>query len=76
MVHLKFISVEPNVKKKKNKYGTDDKSPLKIFKSYLDDIFSILRGTTKYIRKMFEETNKLHNSIKFTRNHTSPFDEA
>ena len=25
---------------------------------------------------MFEEMNNLHNSIKFTMNHTSPFNEA
>jgi hypothetical protein len=58
------------------KYGTDDKSPLKIFKRFLDDIFSIFRGTTKNLHKMFEEMNNLHNSIKFTMNHTSPFNEA
>ena len=58
------------------KYGTDDKSPLEIFKRFLDFIFSIFRGTTKDLHKKFEEMNNLHNSIRFTMNHTSPVDEA
>ena len=59
-----------------HKYCTDDKNPLKIFKRFLDDIFSIFKGTTKDLHKMFEEMNNLHDTIKFTMNHTSPPKEA
>ena len=54
------------------KYGTENTSPLSIFKRFLDDIFSIFRGTTKELHELFEEMNKLHQSIKCTMNHSSP----
>ena len=58
-----------------HKYGKNNKSPLSIFKRFLDDIFSIFKGTTKDLHKLFEEMNKLHKSIKFTMNHSSPTNE-
>ena len=58
------------------KYSINNKSPLTIFKRFLDDIFSIFKGTTKDLHKLFDEMNKLHKSIKFTMNHSSPANEA
>ena len=52
------------------KYGTVQKHPLSIFKRFLDDIFSIFKGTSKDLHKLFEDKNKLHKSIKFTMNHS------
>jgi hypothetical protein len=54
-----------------NKFGTNNTSPLKIFKRFLDDIFSIFQGTSKDLHKLFDEMNQVHKSIKFTMNHTS-----
>ena len=56
--------------------GKNNKSPLTIFKRFLDDIFSIFQGTTKNLHKLFDEMNKLHQTIKFTMNHTSPPNES
>ena len=53
------------------KHGLNSKSPLTIFKRFLDDIFSIFQGTSKDLHKLFDEMNQLHKSIKFTMNHTS-----
>ena len=58
------------------KYSTDNKSPLAIFKRFLDDIFSIFKGTSKDLHKLFNDMNNIHNSIKFTMNHTTPLNEA
>ena len=54
------------------KHSLNNKSPLSIFKRFLDDIFSIFKGTTKDLHKLFEEMNQIHKSIKFTMNNTSP----
>ena len=53
------------------KFGTNNSSPLKIFKRFLDDIFSIFQGTSKDLHALFDEMNQAHKSIKFTMNHTS-----
>ena len=58
------------------KYGINNKSPLAIFKRFLDDIFTIFQGTSKDLHKLFDEMNQLHKSMKFTMNHTSPPNEA
>ena len=58
------------------KHGINNKSPLSIFKRFLDDIFSIFQGTTKNLHILFDEMNKLHKSIKFTMNHTSSQNES
>ena len=58
------------------KHGKSNKSPLTIFKRFLDDIFTIFKGTSTDLHKLFDEMNKLHKSIKFTMNHTSLPNEA
>ena len=55
------------------KYG---KLLLSIFKRFLDDIFSIFKGSSKDLHKLFDDMNKIHKSIKFTMNHTSPTNES
>ena len=42
-----------------------------LFKSFLDDIFSILYITTKQLHQLLQEINKIHPNIKFTLTHTS-----
>ena len=58
------------------KYGTNGINPISLFKRFLDDIFSIYKGTTKNLHKLFEEMNNIHASIKFTMNHSSPKNES
>jgi hypothetical protein len=57
-------------------FDKNERNCLKMFKRFLDDIFSIFKGTTKDLHKLFEEMNKLHKSIKFTMNHSSPPKES
>ena len=38
-------------------------------------MFKILIGTTKQLHKLFEDMNKIHPSLKFTMNHTTPAEE-
>ena len=35
------------------KYGTDSRNPISLFNRFLDDIFSIYKGTTKNLHKLF-----------------------
>ena len=39
---------------------------------FLDDLFSICFGSTKMLHKLWEEMNKIHPSVKFTMQHTTP----
>ena len=45
-------------------------------KRFLDDYFSVFRGTTKEIHQLLKEINELHPTIKLTMNHTSVPGEA
>ena len=56
-------------------YSRHGKSPIEIFKRFLDDIFSIFKGSTKNLHILFDEMNKIHETIKFTMNHSSPPNE-
>ena len=58
------------------KYGQSGNSALLTMRRFLDDIFSIFRGTTKQLHNFFDELNKIHPTLKFTLNHTSPENEA
>ena len=57
-------------------YGTNTTNPLTMFNRFLDDIFSIFKGSTKDLHKLFDEMNEMHESIKFTMNHSSPPTES
>ena len=46
--------------------------PLRMFKRFLDDIFTIFCGTLENLHGFHNEINKLHPNIKFTLEHTSP----
>ena len=58
------------------KYGKDGKSAWLILKHFLDDIFKIFIGTTKEPHELFQDMNKIHPTLKFTLNHTTPQGEA
>ena len=58
------------------KYATNYKSPLTMFKRFLDDIFAIFKGATKDLHQLFDKLNRLHKYIKFNMNHSSPPNET
>ena len=41
-------------------------------KRFLDDILKIFKGTTKQLHELFDDMNKIHPTLKFTMNHTTP----
>ena len=45
-------------------YSIHGKSPIEIFKRFLDDIFSIFKGTTKNLHILFDEMNYIHETNK------------
>ena len=45
-------------------------------KRFLDDLFKIFIGTTKQLHQLFTELNKLHETLKFTMEHTTVSDET
>ena len=50
----------------------DGTFPLRMFKRFLDDIFTIFCGTLENLHEFHKEINNLHPNIKFTLEHTSP----
>ena len=61
--------VDENIEKLSERYS---ESEMLLLKRFLDDIFSLFQGTTKNLHKLLEDMNKIHPSIKFTMNHTTP----
>ena len=49
--------------------------PLRFFKRFLDDIFTIFCGTAEELHKFHNDINSLHPNIKFTLEHTSQTSE-
>ena len=45
--------------------------PLRFFKRFLDDIFTIFCGTPEELHSFHNEINNIHPNIKFTLEHTS-----
>ena len=46
---------------------------IKMYRRFLDDIFLIFRGSPNDLHQFLSEVNKLHQSIKFTVQHTTPY---
>ena len=46
---------------------------IKFYRRFLDDIFIVLRATTSAIHKFMDSVNKMNDSIKFTIQHTTPY---
>ena len=43
---------------------------------FLEDLFSVFEGTTKQLHSLWQKMNKLHPSVKFTLQHTTPEKES
>ena len=48
-------------------------SPIMFLKRFLDDIFMVYTGSIETLHQFLGELNKLHPTIKFTMNHTLPY---
>ena len=53
--------------------SSKDEDPIRLLKRFLDDIFLVWRGTVDDLQLFLEEMNKLHPTIKFTSEMTSPY---
>ena len=67
--------IDPEIEQLGQKYGANGKSCLKLVKRFLDDIFMIYQGTTKKLHQLFDDMNKIHPTLKFTMQHTTPSSE-
>ena len=55
--------IDNNIIRLAQKFGANNISSLKLFKRFLNDIFSIYQGTSKDLHKLFGEMNQLNKSI-------------
>ena len=46
---------------------------IKMYRRFLDGIFLVFRGSPQDLHQFLSEVNKLHQSIKFTVQHTTPY---
>ena len=58
------------------KYGSNGRSAWLLIKRFLDNFITLFVGTTKQQHIIFYEMNKIHPTLKFTLNHTTPEDES
>ena len=68
--------IDPKIEELGIKYGTNNESAFILFKRFLDDNLKIFKGTTKELHYLFNDMNKIHPTLKFTLNHTTPENEA
>ena len=47
--------------------------PIRLYRRFLDDIFIVWRGSVEDLQEFLEEMNKIHPTIKFTAEMTSPY---
>ena len=47
--------------------------PISLYKRFLDDIFMVWKGSLAELQEFLSEINKIHPTIKFTAEFTSPF---
>ena len=59
--------------KLKNTYKITHECPLKIWKRFLDDCFGIWADSIEKLYQFLDDINKIHPTIKFTLEHSSPF---
>ena len=62
--------IDPVIKSLATQMAGKSKSPLKLLKRFLDDLFLLWRGTSKELHSFIEEINKIHPCIQFSMNHT------
>ena len=67
--------IDSKIRKIAQKYGKDGKSASQFFKSFVDDLIHIFSDTTKQLHQLYEEMTKIHHTLKFTMEHTSPNNE-
>ena len=56
-----------------NTYKITDECPMKIWKRFLDDCFGIRTYSIEKLYQFLDDINKIHPTIKFTLEHSSPF---
>ena len=69
-------TIDPQIQNLAKKYDTEGSKSIKLIKRFLDDLFFIFNGSTKQLHDLFNEVNKIHPTIKFTMNHTTPQTES
>ena len=55
------------------KENEENEDPIRLYKRFLDDIFMVWRGSLDELQVFLKEINKIHPTIKFTAELTSPF---
>ena len=63
--------IDPQIIERAKLYIKSGKSRLQFLKRFLDDLFSIWKGTSKDLHRFYNDINKIHPNVKFTIKHTS-----
>ena len=68
--------IDKKIKALLQNYIQNEGQGMSLLLRFLDDIISLLYGTTKQQHTMLEEINNIHPTLKFTFAHTTPEGEA
>ena len=68
-----MAKLDDQIVKLANTYKITDECPLKTWKRFLDDCFGIWTDSIEKLYQFLDDINKIHPTIKFTLEHSSPF---
>ena len=68
-----MAKLDDQIVKLANTYKITDECPLKTWKRFLDDCFGIWKDSKEKLYQFLDDVNKIHPTIKFTLEHSSPF---
>ena len=70
---MQTLWLNDQIVKLANTYKITDECPLKTWKRFLDDCFGIWTDSIEKLYQFLDDINKIHPTIKFTLEHSSPF---
>ena len=67
-----MAKIDQNIWDISEKFRMEEQVTMSCLFRFLDDLLSIYLGSTKSLHRMWDEMNKIHPSVKFTLQHTTP----
>ena len=62
--------LETEIQLMATEFNKDGNESMKLFKLFLDEIFTIFVGTTRDLHKLLDEINKIHPNMNLTMSHS------
>ena len=67
-----MAKIDKNIKELVENMKVKENIDMEELLRFLDDLFSVFTGTTKQLHTLWNQMNKIHPSVEFTMQHTTP----